>query len=218
MGKSRKGRRFVRPTGEQVLFRVPNSMRFSVALCGRESIAGEKMKPSAGCFLVAAPVLRDPNFIQSVIYLLEHGDAGSMGLIVNRPLDMPLASIWEEVPSGLAEARTAADGGPVERDRGLLLHGIMDLPGCQKVGLGIVIGGEVAALSSSFADGADLRGPRLYLGHSGWSPGQLEQEVVQGGWIVRPGNVDHVLVPPPMDLWRRLVDGGGAGLPEPSLN
>ncbi|MEK7412767.1 MAG: YqgE/AlgH family protein [Planctomycetota bacterium] len=176
------------------------------------------MKPTAGCFLVAAPVLRDPNFIQSVIYLLEHSESGSMGLIVNRPLDIPLSSIWEDVPSGLAEARTAADGGPVERDRGLLLHGIIDLPGGQRIGHGVVIGGEVSALGSSFADGANLRGPRLFLGHSGWSAGQLAQEVAHGGWIVRQGNIDHVLVPPPADLWRRLIDGGGAGLPEPSLN
>lgn len=176
------------------------------------------MKPVAGTFLVASSSLNDPNFMRSVVYLLEHGDAGTMGLIVNRPLDMPLSTIWDGVPAGLAEATIAAEGGPVERDRGLLLHGLVDLPGCQRIGDGVAIGGDVAALAARFGDGADQCGPRLFLGHSGWGPGQLAQELEQGAWVVRPGHLDHLLVSPPADLWRRLIDGGGTGLPEPSVN
>jgi putative transcriptional regulator len=176
------------------------------------------MKPVAGTFLVASSSLNDPNFMRSVIYLLEHGDAGTMGLIVNRPLDMPLSAIWDGVPAGLADAVIAAEGGPVERDRGLLLHGLADLPGCQRIGDGVAIGGDVAALAARFGGGADQCGPRLFLGHSGWGPGQLAQELEQGSWVVRPGHLDHLLVSPPTDLWRRLIDGGGTGLPEPSVN
>ena len=175
------------------------------------------MKPYAGAFLVAASTLGDPNFMRAVIYLIEHNEAGSMGLIVNRALDMPLSAIWDGVPAGLADAPVAAEGGPVERDRGLLLHGLTDLTGCQRIGEGLAIGGEVAALATRFADGADRSGPRLFLGHSGWGPGQLAHELEQGSWLVRPGNLDHLLVAPPEDLWRRLLDGG-QGLPEPSVN
>lgn len=176
------------------------------------------MKPAAGTFLVASTALDDPNFMRTVVYLLEHGEAGTMGLIVNRPLDMPLSAIWEGVPAGLADATVAAEGGPVERDRGLLLHAVVDLPGCQRLSDGLAIGGEVAVLAARFQAGADGNGPRLFLGHSGWGAGQLEHEVAQGAWLVRPGNLDHLLVAPPLDLWRRLADGGGAGLPEPSVN
>ena len=105
------------------------------------------MKPDSGSFLVATSALSDPNFMRSVIFLLEHGGNGTMGLIVNRGLDMPLAAIWEEVPEALADARVAAEGGPVERDRGLLVHGAIDIPGCQRIGPGLAIGGEVAALA-----------------------------------------------------------------------
>lgn len=176
------------------------------------------MKPAAGTFLVASQHLGDPHFMRTVVYLLEHGVAGSMGLIVNRALDMPLSAIWDGVPAGLADATVAAEGGPVERDRGLLLHGLVDLPGCQRIAEGLAIGGEVAALAARFHAGHDRSGPRLFLGHSGWGAGQLDGEVDEGAWLVRPGNLDHVLVAPPADLWRRLVDGGGAGLPEPSVN
>jgi putative transcriptional regulator len=175
------------------------------------------MKPAAGTFLVASPSLGDANFMRAVVYVLEHSDAGTMGLIVNRPLDMPLSAIWDGVPAGLAGAVVAAEGGPVERERGLLLHGLPDLPGCQRIGDGLAIGGEIAALAVRFAAGADRCGPRLYLGHSGWSPGQLEHELEQGAWLVRHGNLDHLLIAPPAELWRRLLDGG-QGLPEPSVN
>ena len=175
------------------------------------------MKPAAGTILVASPNLGDASFMRAVVYLLEHNDAGSMGLIVNRPLDTPLSAIWEDVPGVLAAARVAAEGGPVERDRGLLLHGQPDLPGCQSLGSGVAIGGELAALARRFAGGINGCGPRLFLGHSGWGPGQLAEEVLQSSWLVRPGRLDHLLVAPIGDVWRRLLDGG-QGLPEPSVN
>jgi len=175
------------------------------------------VKPSAGTFLIASPSLDDANFMRSVVYLLEHNAAGSMGLIINRPLEMPLSAIWDGVPVGLAEALVASEGGPVERDRGLLLHGLPDLPGCQRIADGLAIGGEILVLAERFADGADQAGPRLFLGHSGWGPGQLDLEIERSAWLVRPGHLDHVLVAPPADLWQRLLDGG-QGLPEPSVN
>ena len=152
------------------------------------------MKPAAGSFLVAAPTLGDAHFMRAVVYLIEHNESGSMGLIVNRPLDMPLSAIWDGVPAGLAGALVAAEGGPVERERGLLLHGLPDLPGCQRIGDGLAIGGELAALADRFVNGADRAGPRLFLGHSGWGSGQLDFELEQGAWLVRPGNLDHLLV------------------------
>ena len=175
------------------------------------------MKPLAGTFLVAASTLGDPNFMRAVVYLIEHNDSGTMGLIINRPLDMSLSAIWDGVPAGLADAQVAAEGGPVERDRGLLLHGLTDLPGSQRISDGLAIGGEVAALAARYSEGCDRTGPRLFLGHAGWGPGQLDNEVEQGSWLVRPGNLDHLLVAPPGELWGRLLDGG-QGLPEPSVN
>lgn len=176
------------------------------------------MRPAAGSFLVASGALGDPSFLRSVVYLIEHNDAGSMGVIINRPLDMALSSIWEDAPAGLADAAVAAEGGPVERDRGILLHGLTTLPGCQPIGKGLAVGGEVAALAARFAGGPTPAGPRLFLGHSGWAPGQLDGEVGEGAWVVRPGVLDHVLRAPPEDLWKRLLAGGGSGMPEPSLN
>ncbi|MBA3708603.1 MAG: YqgE/AlgH family protein [Planctomycetes bacterium] len=184
------------------------------------------MDPAAGALLVASPQLTDPNFHRCVIYLVDHGAKGTLGFIINRPLDVDLRDIWSEVPAGLAGTRAAAEGGPVERDKGLLLHGNPDLPGAQVMGTAsdalsqlIVVGGEVDALAVRFEAGCDATGPRLFLGHSGWLPGQLDQEIREGAWIIRPGRRELLLdICPVDDLWQMMIDGRVGGLPSPSLN
>ncbi|MCS6969808.1 MAG: YqgE/AlgH family protein [Planctomycetota bacterium] len=177
------------------------------------------MSPAAGMFLVAAPHLGDPNFMRSVVYLLRHGEDGSMGLIVNRPLPMPLSEIWDETPEGLRDAQVVAEGGPVDRHQGLLLHGDPSLPGCQPLAADLAIGGERAALAVRYARGPDGSGPRLFLGYAGWGPGQLAEEIAEGAWLLRPGSALHVVMAPDHDLWQRLLAGGSAvGPPAPSLN
>lgn len=175
------------------------------------------MKPGPGVFLVAAPALGDPNFMRSVVYLLDHGEGGSMGLIVNRPLSVPLSAIWDEAPPGLAEAALAAEGGPVDRDRGILLHGDTALEGCQPLAPGLAVGGSRQALARRYARGPDRSGPRLFLGHAGWAPGQLQHEIADGAWLLRPGELAYLLVAPAHDLWRTLVSGSSR-LTEPSPN
>ncbi len=179
------------------------------------------MKPSAGTILVASPQLTDANFARSVIYILDHGENGTLGFIINRPLEAVLGDIWSEVPAGLASAKAAAEGGPVEQAKGLLLHGCMDLPGAQAMGPGveIAVGGDADALAERYRDGCDATGPRLFLGHSGWMPGQLDAEIGQGSWLVRPGRKELLLdIAPPKNLWQQLVEGRTGGLPEPSVN
>ncbi|MBA2479647.1 MAG: YqgE/AlgH family protein [Planctomycetes bacterium] len=177
------------------------------------------MDPAPGILLVASPQLTDANFLHAVIYLVDHGEKGSLGFIVNRPLDVHLREIWTEVPAGLASMRAAAEGGPVERNKGLLLHGILDLPGAQPMGAGIAVGGDVDALGQRFQNGCDDSGPRLFLGHSGWMPGQLEDELREGAWIVRPGRREWLLDCAPVEnLWQMMIDGRVGGLPRPSVN
>jgi putative transcriptional regulator len=177
------------------------------------------MRPRAGVLLVASPHLNDPNFIRSVVYLIDHGDGGSLGFIVNRPLDLPLGDLWDEAPGGLTNARIAAEGGPVDKHKGLLLHGDLSLAGAQPMGDGIAVGGDLAALQERWTAGSDQSGPRLFLGHSGWSSGQLDREIEEGAWLVRPGRLDLLFHPQPSELvWQHLVEGRNGGMPDPSRN
>jgi putative transcriptional regulator len=177
------------------------------------------MNPAAGMVLVSSPSLIQPAFLRTVVYLVEHNTGeGTLGFIVNRPLDVALKDLWTECPVGLSDLKIAADGGPVERDKGLLIHSCLDLPGAQAMGQGLAIGGELDALAERYATGSDETGPRLFLGRSGWMPGQLENEIKEGAWIVRPGSIELLLNRKPAAmLWQTLLEGHG-GLPEPSIN
>ena len=180
------------------------------------------LTPAPGILLVASPTLVDPNFRRSVVFVVEHSDDGTLGFIINRPLDIPLGELWGECPPGLAACLAAADGGPVERDKGLLLHRDLSIPDAATMGHGIAIGGELSAIARRWADGPDRLGPRLFLGHSGWGPGQLEQECSDGAWLLRPAKADLLFPPPELvgdRLWEQLSQAlPRGGLSEPSLN
>ena len=166
------------------------------------------MQPAAGRFLIASPTLEDPNFMRSVVILAEHGAEGSLGFIINRPLDMPLGDLWAECPACLADSALAGDGGPVERQKGLLVHTVLSLEGTAPLGLGLVVGGDLNALAACWSGGPDNHGPRLFLGHSGWAPGQLDKEIAEGAWLVRPGDPQLVVDAKGgggATLWDRLV-------------
>jgi putative transcriptional regulator len=169
--------------------------------------------------LVASPQLTDPNFVRTVVFLLDHGDKGTLGFVINRPLSQPLSEIWSEVPEGIAEAKAAAEGGPVDRTKGLLLHGCTDLPGAQTMASGIAVGGDLDALAERYRDGCDATGPRLFLGHSGWLAGQLENELREGAWLLRPGRRELLLdILPQANLWQLAMENRLGGLPDPSVN
>jgi putative transcriptional regulator len=177
------------------------------------------MVPAAGVLLVATPQLTDPSFLHAVVYLLDHGDQGTLGFIINRPLAAELRDIWNEVPSCLATCKAAAEGGPVERTKGLLLHGSLDLRGAQAMASGVAVGGDPEALAVRYQKGCNASGPRLFLGHSGWTPGQLDHELKEGAWLVRPGRKEMLLdINPSQDLWRSLIEGRSRSLPPPSVN
>ena len=143
-----------------------------------------------GVLLVAAPELNEPAFMRSVIYLLEHHEGGSMGVILNRPLAMKLDAVWESCPSFLHGAEHCASGGPVELHKGILLHGCPAVPEAFEVSPGVFIGGEPDVLEKRLlaAEPQATVALRLFLGHAGWSPGQLAAEMNQGTWLLCDGN------------------------------
>ncbi len=164
-----------------------------------------------GSFLVAAPGLVDPNFAKTVILVCEHNKDGTMGLIVNRPTKIALARILPEelVPKGIQV--NAFQGGPVQTDHLLFLHGL-DQSGIEQTPVckGVYLGGTPEALQKAFAAGSDPSSlVRCYLGYAGWGPGQLASEMKEGAWIVKPASAPDVFAGDPAGLWNRLVGLGG---------
>jgi putative transcriptional regulator len=143
-------------------------------------------------FLLAMPGLNDPNFAQSVVYICEHNADGAMGLIINQQLDIPVKAIFDQLElSYLDECGSSLifDGGPVQRDRGFILHPSVE----QQWESTVAIGDDISLTASKdiLTDIALGNGPEkalITLGYSSWDAGQLEQELTQNSWLTIPAD------------------------------
>jgi putative transcriptional regulator len=144
-------------------------------------------------FLIAMPGLQDAMFSKSVIYMCEHSERGALGLVINKPSDINLKKLFEKVELPLhREDLTAApvfQGGPVQTERGFVLHESVVMPGNESLyastmtipgGLEMTTSKDVLeALSTGY-------GPRkvfISLGYSSWGQGQLESEISDNSWL-----------------------------------
>lgn len=142
-------------------------------------------------FLIAMPAMADPNFARTLTYVCEHNSEGALGVIVNRPLDMSLATLFERVDIPM-QAEAAASifpkvpiyfGGPVQMDRGFVLH---RPPGQWQSTL--TVDDDIALTSSrdilqAMGETGEPRDMLVTLGYASWSAGQLEWEISQNAWL-----------------------------------
>lgn len=142
----------------------------------------------SGKLLVAMPGMGDPRFEGAVVFMCEHGDKGSMGLIVNKPSqNLSFDELLEQLDLERGPALKTPDvhfGGPVEMGRGFVLHS-SEYKDCQ-TSLDISDAFSMTATIDVLANIAAGRGPEnaiLALGYAGWAPGQLESEIIQNGWL-----------------------------------
>jgi len=143
-------------------------------------------------FLIAMPAMTDPYFSRTLVYIAEHNDQGALGVIVNRPIDMSLATLLEKIDVPL-EAEGISElpvffGGPVQTDRGFVLHRPIGewqstLPINEHIGL--TSSRDVLQAVASAGQPQDLV---VTLGYSGWAAGQLEQELAQNAWLTVPAD------------------------------
>ena len=168
--------------------------------------AREPQGAAAGKFLVASRSLRDPNFAQTVILLTDYSDRGAMGLIINRPTDVRLAKVLPETKGLEERSDTIYIGGPVAR-RGMMLLIRTDeaLENTRRVLDGLYWSASRTVLETMISEG-DSDSFRVYSGHSGWGPGQLENEIEQGAWHIFPADTRTVFDPSLSELWQRLID------------
>ncbi len=165
------------------------------------------MEPTGGRLLLATPLLGDPQFTRTVVYLLEHDGGGTVGVILNRPSHTPVGQVlpdWHDVVSTPA---VVFGGGPVQPDGALCLGQSLgqqgeDGPGVRPVVDGVAtidLDGDVAVIT------AQTSRLRVFAGHAGWSPGQLQDELDEGAWWVLPGSPDDLFSDEPRTLWSRVL-------------
>ena len=159
-----------------------------------------------GRLLVATPPLVDPNFDRTVVLMLEHGETGALGIVLNRPSEAALDDVLPEWRMFASPPEVVFAGGPVQTDAVIALARAEreqeDTEGWVPVldGLGTIDLGR---------DPLDLAIPieqlRVFVGYAGWSPGQLEAELAQQAWFVVDLEPDDPFAPTPDELWQRVL-------------
>lgn len=168
-----------------------------------------------GALLVAAPSLLDPNFRRTVVYVIDHRESGTLGVVLNRPSEVAVVDVLPSWGRHTSRPQAVFVGGPVEQKTALCLAALR--PGLRPEGIDGVVGvsGPVALVDLD-TDPDDLaprlRGLRVFAGYSGWDSGQLASEIGRGDWMVLGALPDDVVTPPGVDLWGRVLRRQGMPL------
>ncbi|MCD2117825.1 YqgE/AlgH family protein [Rhodococcus pyridinivorans] len=162
----------------------------------------------AGSLLVSATDLTEPTFRRTVVYIIEHTDAGSFGVVLNRISDTSVDAMLPQWSWLAAEPKTLFVGGPVHRSSALCLGtlrvgaDITDVPGIRHVD------GRVVMIDLDVDPGHIahyVEGVRIFAGYAGWSAGQLDGELRNDDWMVVSALPTDVLAPAHLDVWARVL-------------
>jgi putative transcriptional regulator len=164
----------------------------------------------AGRLLVAAPSLLDPNFARSVVLLLDHDEEGTLGIVINRPTELPVRDVlagWADLTTGPG---VVFQGGPVGLDSAL---GLAELGGSYTDGDEEPLGWRQVHDSIGLVDldappevlAAEVRSLRIFAGYAGWGAGQLDAELAQGAWYVVDSVPYDAFTLQPEGLWRAVL-------------
>lgn len=162
------------------------------------------IEPRSGAILISDPFLRDPNFIRTVVFLCEHNDNGSFGFVLNRPYEQTLDLF---VPELEGYKVPVFYGGPVKPDTLHFLHVEPDLiPGSLEITDGIFWGGNFEVIIKLIKQSKlNWDHIRFYLGYSGWSEGQLMDEISEKSWLTAMGQQYLVFHDQVNEIWRDAI-------------
>ncbi|GIV42478.1 MAG: UPF0301 protein [Vicingaceae bacterium] len=167
-----------------------------------------RQKPAKGKVLIAEPFMLDPNFKRSVVYLCDHDENGTFGLILNKPLDIDPASAFKKFPKINTKIFY---GGPVANDSLFYIHTMGDIvPESQKINENLWLGGDFDVISKLLEKGSmKLSEIKFFIGYSGWGSGQLDFEMSENAWIVADATLDDILSQNADDLWNNMLSRMG---------
>jgi putative transcriptional regulator len=177
-----------------------------------------------GKLLIAGPTLVDPNFARAVVLIAEHTDEGAMGLVLNRPATTLVGEAVPDLGWLVDDEDRVWVGGPVA-ETAVVVLAEWDRPELA----GALVEGDLGFVGAD-ADGPDeldgaIRRARIFAGHAGWGPGQLEGELAEEAWIVEPPRRAEVFTDDPDALWGAVLRRKGSRFallatmpPDPSVN
>lgn len=164
------------------------------------------MESLKGQLLISSGGLYDPNFRHTVVLVGEHNADGALGLVLNRPLDIAVVDAVPVLGDFVAPGDVLYQGGPVQPTGPVMLVELDD-PDLAD----IPVFGSVGFLIGEIDDDIrpHIRRARIYVGYSGWAPGQLEAEMIEDSWIIDPAREEDVFTETPELLWSRVLQRKG---------
>jgi putative transcriptional regulator len=180
-----------------------------VVLAGlyRAHAASDVIALDRGLFLIAEPTLRDPNFHETVILIIDHGALGTTGVVVNHPTETRLSSVLPDREELAGRDETLHLGGPVDRRVLLLLVRTGTSPSpehAQHVFDNVYVTQTLDVLSDALKRDRKTA-VRVFAGYAGWAPGQLEDEIARGSWRIAPAD-SVVLFDRDADvIWKEMI-------------
>jgi putative transcriptional regulator len=175
-----------------------------------------------GRLLIAGPSLGDANFDRTIVYLLEHGPEGALGVIINRPSDLRVGEALPLWAASAADPPVVFSGGPVEAGVALGLARVrdeLDCPGWSAVDGAV---GSVDLGMDPHEIDAGVEVARVFVGYAGWGAGQLDEELSGGAWFVVEAEADDLFTTEPEHLWGNVLSRDEArsamGTSNPSWN
>jgi putative transcriptional regulator len=164
------------------------------------------MESTARRLLVATPTLLDPNFSRTVVFMVEHNDDGALGVVLNRPTDVPVADPLPEWSTVATDPGVAFLGGPVQpQDAVIGLARVAAPEECD--GWQALVGtlGTVDLGRSPDEIPVALESVRVFAGYAGWGPRQLDVELTRNDWFVVDAHPDDMFTSDPAALWRDVL-------------
>lgn len=168
------------------------------------------ISPATGKILISEPFLSEAWFQRSTILLTEHGEHGSMGFVINKPIDIKVNDFFDELK--FVDDIPLFCGGPMETNRLFYLHclGCDIIPNSLYLGNGIYFDGSFEAVKTYLLNGNPADGHlKFFLGYSGWERDQLKEEIEHNTWLVSPVHKNLVFDTDATKVWEKAIKGLG---------
>lgn len=165
------------------------------------------IEPTKGCILLSEPFLQDPHFERSVIILCEYLPEETFGFVLNHNADLELNDLMVIAPKGIP----VFIGGPVANNSLFYLHTFNDISSSEEILPGLFFGGDLTEIFANLSlNQAHKENVRFFIGYSGWSKGQLEQEIIERAWICVNNIPRNTLFSKnTSNLWRKCMSHQG---------
>lgn len=165
---------------------------------------GNTLSPQKGRILISEPFLMDNYFKRSIVLITEHNDEGTVGFVLNKPINMKVNEIMTDFPPVNS---IVSLGGPVQTNTLHYIHTLGDIiPGSMKVIDNIYWGGEFDVIKRLLETGSlNNENIRFFLGYSGWQSNQLEDELNDNAWVVADIKPEEIMVPMNKIFWNKAL-------------